>query len=194
MRVAGEGSSNGAVGDAVADALSEALGLSQQVDNAPRDYGLVRCEFERNEPPFGLTAFECAERQCSISASRLEELRVLLHREVAEDGVTLAAFPLSQQGSETPLSEKVRQCWNVGALSTDAKQVIVNLAMDIDRDGTPTNLRLLSHTGATATIAEQAYSAARRAVLRCGPYSVENVSDGDRSVELAFGSSGITQR
>lgn len=186
MRVSGEGPSNGVVSDALASALADALGQPQRPDNARRDYGVVRCEFESSEPPFRLTAFECAGVQCFISPSRLEELRLLLHREVATVGEPVNSSPQMQQGRATPLSEDVQRCWNVGALSAEAVLVSVTVGLDLSRDGVPSNMRLISHTGGSAAAADQAYGTARRAILRCAPYSVEDTGGGG-NIELTFG-------
>lgn len=77
MRVRGE-----APNDYVADALRRALGNAPVTSNNLRDFGLVRCEFESNAPPFGLTEFRCGGERCfgGISDERLEELQVLLQR------------------------------------------------------------------------------------------------------------------
>lgn len=77
MRVRGD-----ALNDYVADALRQALGNAPVTSNNLRDFGLVRCEFESNVPPFGLTEFRCGGERCfgGISDERLEELQVLLQR------------------------------------------------------------------------------------------------------------------
>ena len=81
MRVRGDTHSN----DAIADALAREMARREAVRSGQTpsgEIGLVRCEFENNAPPFGLTAFRCAGIVClgGISGERLEELQVLLQR------------------------------------------------------------------------------------------------------------------
>jgi hypothetical protein len=64
----------------------------------------------------------------------------------------------------------VAACWNIGALSSQAQAAIVTLRFDMQRDGRPvaSSIRMVDFTGATRGPAEQAFEAARRAILRCG--------------------------
>lgn len=61
-------------------------------------------------------------------------------------------------------------CWNTGALSPDALGVTVILGVSIGRDGVPVtdSIRLLSSSGGSGEAVDQAFGAARRAVVRCG--------------------------
>ncbi|MCV6595818.1 MAG: energy transducer TonB [Mangrovicoccus sp.] len=63
----------------------------------------------------------------------------------------------------------VGRCWNFGALSIEAAQVTVTVAMDMQPDGRPvsSSLRLASYEGGSAQAARQAFDVARRAILRC---------------------------
>ncbi|MEO0541510.1 MAG: hypothetical protein AAFZ80_11690 [Cyanobacteria bacterium P01_A01_bin.105] len=62
------------------------------------------------------------------------------------------------------------QCWNVGSLSTDALSTIVTVGFDMNTDGTPVtgSLAMVSSSGGNAQAAQQAFEAARRAIIRCG--------------------------
>lgn len=63
----------------------------------------------------------------------------------------------------------IAQCWNVGALSSAARATTVSVAFSLGRDGRVVagSVRLIAPKRPTPA-AEQAYAAARRAILRCG--------------------------
>jgi hypothetical protein len=89
----------------------------------------------------------------------------------------------------------VSRCWNVGALGTDAMQVVVTVGMDMSRDGAPSNLRLLTHTGGSAAAAEQAYDTARRAILRCAPFDLPQERYAQwRQIEMTFNPAEMGRR
>ncbi|WP_037310749.1 energy transducer TonB [Ruegeria halocynthiae] len=73
-------------------------------------------------------------------------------------------------GEKNAMRLAVSQCWNVGALSTDALNTIVVVGFSLTRDGKVEggSLKLLDSSGGTPGSVDQAYQAARRAVLRCG--------------------------
>ncbi len=77
--------------------------------------------------------------------------------------------PLSA-GEKDALRVAVQQCWNVGSLSSDALATTVVVAVSMAETGKPemSSIRMLSHTGGSASAAQQAYEAARRAIIRCG--------------------------
>mgnify|MGYP006276143303 CR=1 FL=1 len=83
-----------------------------------------------------------------------------------------AAGPPLTAGERDGLRLSVSRCWNFSALSTAAAQVTVTVGMDMARDGTPANLRMIGHEGGGAAAARQAYETARRAILRCQPYAL----------------------
>ncbi|WP_264212712.1 energy transducer TonB [Leisingera thetidis] len=73
-------------------------------------------------------------------------------------------------GEKDALRVEVSRCWNVGSLSTDALKTTVVVAVSLNQDGTPDtgSIRLLSSTGGSSSAAQDAFGAARRAVIRCG--------------------------
>lgn len=78
--------------------------------------------------------------------------------------------PPLTSGETNALRVAVAQCWNVGSLSTDALQTVVVVGVDMNVDGTPNNgsVRMISSSGGSAQAAQQAFEAARRAIIRCG--------------------------
>lgn len=73
-------------------------------------------------------------------------------------------------GEKDALRVAVSSCWNVGSLSSDALKTTVEVAVSLDQDGRPkvTTIRMISSTGGSAGAAQQAFEAARRAIIRCG--------------------------
>ncbi|MFL4470473.1 hypothetical protein ACERZ8_11505 [Tateyamaria armeniaca] len=72
-------------------------------------------------------------------------------------------------GEKDALRVAVSSCWNVGSLSTEALGTTVVVTVDMTQDGKPVNssIRLASHSGGSAAAANQAFEAARRAIIRC---------------------------
>jgi hypothetical protein len=99
--------------------------------------------------------------------------------------------PPLTSGQREGLRVAVQNCWNVGALSSEALRVTVTIEVRMGRDGVPeqNSIRMLSNTGGSDTAIRQAYEAARRAVLRCGTsgYDLPDESyDQWRTIEITF--------
>ena len=78
--------------------------------------------------------------------------------------------PPLTSGEKDAMRLAVSKCWNVGSLSTDALNVVVVVGFSLNPDGTVVSgsLRQLDSSGGSSGATEQAYEAARRAILRCG--------------------------
>jgi len=78
--------------------------------------------------------------------------------------------PPMTDGEKDALRVSVQQCWNVGSLSTDALRTTVTVAVSMSRDGRPDtgSIRMIGFEGGSQAAAQQAYEAARRAIIRCG--------------------------
>ncbi|MDJ1006931.1 MAG: hypothetical protein QNJ13_03825 [Paracoccaceae bacterium] len=91
----------------------------------------------------------------------------------------------------------VRDCWNVGSLSTAAKETIVTVFVALDRNGRPdiASIRLLGFQNGTEATAARAFEAARRAIIRCGsrgfPLPVEKYEQW-REIEMTFNLDGVS--
>jgi len=108
----------------------------------------------------------------------------------APAAATPSGPPLTR-GQREGLRLAVQNCWNVGALSSEALRVTVTVEVQMGRDGVPerNSVRMLSNTGGSDTAIRQAYEAARRAVLRCGGsgYDLPAESyDQWRTIEITF--------
>jgi hypothetical protein len=62
----------------------------------------------------------------------------------------------------------VSQCWNLGSSSTDAMRTTVVVLVQMQPDGRPSGIELLSSDGPNAQATQTAFQAARRAIIRCG--------------------------
>lgn len=80
------------------------------------------------------------------------------------------AGPPLTAGEKDGLRVAVQRCWNVSVLSSAALETTVVVAVSMADDGKPLSntIRLLSTSGGTSASAQQAFEAARRAIIRCG--------------------------
>lgn len=72
-------------------------------------------------------------------------------------------------GEKDALRVAVSSCWNVGSLSSEALQTTVVVTVEMTQDAKPitSSIRLVSSSGGSAGAANQAFEAARRAIIRC---------------------------
>ncbi len=99
--------------------------------------------------------------------------------------------PPMTRGEKDALRLAVQQCWNVGALSSEALRTTVVVAVSMTKDGKPVtgSIKQLSATGGSGAAAQQAYEAARRAIIRCGAtgYNLpRDKYDRWRHIEITF--------
>lgn len=117
---------------------------------------------------------------------------------VEQAPATPSGPPLSA-GAREGFRVAVSTCWNVGSLSNEAQRTTVVVGFDMTPEGRPVDgsLRLISSDGGSQAAAQQAYEAARRAILRCGTdgynLPVESYDDW-RQVELVFNPEGMRLR
>ena len=93
----------------------------------------------------------------------------------------------------------VSSCWNVGSLSNGAQATTVVVGFDMSRDGRPVDgtLRSFLRWRKRGGRAQQAYEAARRAILRCGVnggYGLPAKATITAEVELVFHPEGMRLR
>ena len=82
---------------------------------------------------------------------------------------TAASGPPLTGGEKDGMIVAVKQCWNVGALSTDALRTVVTIGVSMAQDGKPDSgsIHMIGYEGGDEASAQQAYEAGRRAILRC---------------------------
>ncbi|SFJ71799.1 hypothetical protein [Celeribacter neptunius] len=101
------------------------------------------------------------------------------------------AGPPLTRGEREGMRVAVSQCWNVGAMSSEAMRTTITVGVAMNEDGTPQNgsIKLLSFDGGSQTAADQAFAVARRAIIRCGargfPLPVEKFAHW-RNIEMTF--------
>jgi hypothetical protein len=102
-------------------------------------------------------------------------------------------------GEKDALRVAVSNCWNVGSLSTDALGTTVVVSVEMEQSGKPiaNSIKLVSFSGGSQSGAQQAFEAARRAIIRCGvrgfPLPVEKYSEW-RDIEMTFNPEGMQFR
>ncbi|MGY6696075.1 MAG: cell envelope biogenesis protein TolA [Roseinatronobacter sp.] len=115
-------------------------------------------------------------------------------------GSTSASSSASLSASEADsLRLAIQQCWNIGVLSTDAQQVTVTVAFSMTpsarhEQGT---IRMVSASGGSDTAVQQAFEAARRAIIRCegdGYGLPPEKYDAWRDIEITFNPEGMRLR
>jgi len=121
---------------------------------------------------------------------------------VAEANETQPSAPTGPPltgGEREAFRVAVGSCWNVGSLSTAALATTVVLGVDMTEDGRPDSgsIRMISFSGGDQASAQQAFEAARRAVIRCGargyPLPVEKYAQW-REIEMTFNPEGMQFR
>lgn len=103
----------------------------------------------------------------------------------------MASGPPLTQGEQDGLRLAVQQCWNVGALSSEALNTTVIIGFSMTPDAVPEtgSLRMVRFSGGSEAAAQQAFDAARRAILRCGATGFGLPSekyDHWRDIEMTF--------
>lgn len=99
--------------------------------------------------------------------------------------------PPLTRGEREGMRVAVSQCWNVGAMSSEAMRTTITVGVTMNEDGTPQNgsIELLGFEGGSQTAADQAFAVARRAIIRCGsrgfPLPVEKFAHW-RNIEMTF--------
>ncbi|MEM8581834.1 MAG: energy transducer TonB [Pseudomonadota bacterium] len=83
---------------------------------------------------------------------------------------TLPIGPPMTASEREGLRVAVQQCWNIGSLSSEALRTTVTLKVEMEQDGRPvvSSIRMIDAVGGSDAAAQQAFEAARRAIIRCG--------------------------
>ncbi len=136
----------------------------ESVDLAPDRSPRPQARRPRPTPP---AEAEVAEQP---NTSTEDAVNDALAEAMAGDAAPAPTGPPMTSGEKDALRVAVSNCWNVGSLSTDALKTTVVVGVAMNRDGTPMNetIRLLDSSGGSAGAAQQAFGAARRAIIRCG--------------------------
>jgi hypothetical protein len=154
---------------------------------------------EAPEEPAPDTATEDAV--AAALAEALAEEAATAEAEAAAEAAAsnLPAGPPMTAGEQDALRVAVQACWNVGALSMEALRTTVTVAVSVGQDGVPDagSITMVASNGESSTATQQAFEAARRAIIRCGargfPLPPEKF-DQWRNMELVFDPNGMRMR
>ncbi|VAV94282.1 TolA protein, partial [hydrothermal vent metagenome] len=99
--------------------------------------------------------------------------------------------PPMTRGEKDAMRLAIQQCWNVGALSSEALRTTVVVAVSMTTDAKPvlSSIKQLSASGGTGAATKQAYEAARRAIIICGKTGYDlprDKYDRWRNIEITF--------
>ena len=135
------------------------------------------------EPP------RAAETEDAVAAALAEAMSGA--REETPTAPAAPSGPPLSAGEKEALRVAVSSCWNVGSLSSEALATTVVVAVSLTQDGKPQmeTIRMVSHSGGGEGAAQQAFEAARRAIIRCGAkgYSMPaDKYDRWRNIEMTF--------
>ena len=102
-------------------------------------------------------------------------------------------------GEKEAFGLAVRQCWNVGSLSSSARATTVVVAFDMQRTGVPVidSIRMVEFHGGSEADAAEAFEEVRRAVIRCGRKGFQlpvEKFDQWREIEATFNAEGLQSR
>ncbi|WP_318339886.1 hypothetical protein [Defluviimonas sp. D31] len=129
---------------------------------------------EPEPAPTETAAAEAPEPEAPAQDAVADALAEALAGEASEEPApgtgTAPSGPPMTGGEKDALVIAVKQCWNVGALSTDALRTVVTVGVTMEQSGKPVtgSIRMIGFEGGTEASAQQAYEAGRRAIIRCG--------------------------
>ncbi|MDI3336516.1 hypothetical protein QKW60_08870 [Defluviimonas aestuarii] len=112
---------------------------------------------------------EAAPAEDAVADALAEALAGAASEEPSPGTGTAPSGPPLTGGEKDGFLRQISQCWNLGALSTDAMATKVTLAFSMTPEGLPVDgsIRLAGFEGGSEAAAQQAYEAARRALIRC---------------------------
>ena len=145
---------------------AEAAAPTQSVRPKPRPSAQPPVEAET---PSETETAETSPATDSVDAALAEALGGATEPAGGQETRAAQGPPLTA-GEKDGLRIAVQECWNVGALSSDALSTTVVVAVSLGEDGRPmaNTIEMIDATGGTTASARQAFEAARRAIIRCG--------------------------
>ncbi|MEX0366815.1 MAG: energy transducer TonB [Ruegeria sp.] len=112
---------------------------------------------------------ETPPTQTAEPADTSDDVNDALRQALGGQDAQVPQGPPLSAGEKDALRVAVSNCWNVGSLSSEALQTTVVVTVDMTQDGKPVipSIRLASSSGGSQSAAQQAFEAARRAIIRC---------------------------
>ncbi|MBY4895014.1 hypothetical protein KUL25_19825 [Rhodobacteraceae bacterium N5(2021)] len=119
----------------------------------------------------------------------------------AEAGGTMVAqaAPPDRAAIAAQISEAIRACWNVGALSEEAMAVSIRLGFDTTPEGEVIreSIEMLEFSNGTQDAAEEALVQAFAAIMRCGNDGLDLPSETHpiwQRIEMTFDAGSVATR
>jgi len=113
----------------------------------------------------------------------------------ANETPTAPSGPPLTSGERDGLRRQIHACWNTGAISSAAERVVIKVHFSLSREGKIAgDVTLASWEGGDRSAAQIAFSAARRAIIRCGARGYDMPTDKFdhwRDIEANFDASGM---
>ena len=146
-------------------------------------------------------ATEQADAEAEAIAAALAEAAAT---DTASTDTGLPEGPPMTAGERDGVRVAINSCWNIGSLSSAAQRVKLVMRVEMNEDGTPISpsIQMTSFEGGDEAAAQQAFEAAKRAVVRgvrgCGGkpgYELDPEKYGEWNVmNLTFDASGMRLR
>lgn len=139
-----------------------------------------------------------APSSADIEQALADSLSDALSEQIGSGSAPSASAALTSSEADA-LRLAIQQCWNIGVLSTDAQQVTVTVGFSMTPDARHEqgSIRIVSASGGTETARQQAFDAARRAIIRCegdGYGLPRDKYDAWRDIEITFNPEGMRLR
>lgn len=153
-------------------------------------------------------ATEEATAEADQADAEAEAIAAALAEAAAAEATSAASNipegPPMTAGEKDGVRVAINSCWNIGSLSTAAQRVKLVMRVEMNEDGTPVpaSVQMTSFEGGDEAAAQQAFEAAKRAVVRgvkgCGGkpgYQLDPEKYGQWNVmNLTFDASGMRLR
>ena len=154
--------------EAATEIVTEAETPSNAPKTSPRPPSVRPSAPVRTAEP-ATPAPETPARQTPAPAPTDEAVNDALREALGGGAEDVPQGPPLTAGEKDALRVAVSSCWNVGSLSTEALGTTVVVVVDMTPDAKPvtSSIRLASSSGGSAAAANQAFEAARRAIIRC---------------------------
>ncbi|WP_417270117.1 energy transducer TonB [Celeribacter sp.] len=170
------------------------MSTSPRPKSRPANLAARAAEAREAETPTPAAPKETDSDAADAVANAAADAASALIAQAANDTPQAPARPVGPPltgGEREGLRVAVSQCWNVGALSSDALRTTITVGMSMNQDGTPNSgsLKLLGFSGGSKAAADAAYEVARRAILRCGARGFDlpvEKYDHWRNIEMTF--------
>lgn len=110
------------------------------------------------------------ETETASTDAQADAIAAAVAEAASEPAAPARTGPPLTGGEKDKLRLGVQKCWNVGSLSSEALRVTVIVGVTMQEDGRPDNgsIHMIGAEGGSTAAANQAYEAARRAIIRCG--------------------------